>query len=178
MRNICWRYSRPVTVVMLLVLLGLTACASQDQETRTGGGVPSRTASVDARGRYLVVIAGCNDCHTPGFSKSEGTLPESEWLTGDSVGWQGPWGTTYPVNLRLSMQGFSEEAWLKVSRVFRARPPMPWWILHELSESDSRAMYRLIRGLGPKGERAPAALPPNQKPKTPYINFVPQTPAK
>jgi mono/diheme cytochrome c family protein len=176
MRNTCRRYSRPFTAVMVFVLLGLSACASQDQGSRTKGEGLSKTTSQDARGHYLVVIAGCNDCHTPGFSKSEGMLPESEWLTGDSVGWQGPWGTTYAVNLRLFMQSYSEEAWLKVSRIFRARPPMPWWILHQLSESDSRAVYRLIRGLGPKGERAPASLPPHQKPKTPYILFVPQLP--
>jgi len=178
MRNTSRRYSRPFTAVMVFVLLGLTACASQDQETRTGGEGLSKTTSQDARGHYLVVIAGCNDCHTSGFSRSEGALPESEWLTGDPIGYQGPWGTTYAVNLRLFMQGFSEEAWMKVSRVVRTRPPMPWWILRELNESDLRAIYRLIRGLGPKGEMAPASLPPNQKPKTPYILFVPQPPGK
>jgi hypothetical protein len=178
MRDTSRRCSHLFTGFIVFVFLGLTACASQDQETRTRGGVPSRATSRDARGHYLVVIAGCNDCHTPGFSQSEGTMPESEWLTGDSVGWQGAWGTTYAINLRLFMQGFSEEAWVKVSRIVRTQPPMPWWILHELSESDSRAIYRLIRGLGPKGERAPASLPPNQKPKTPYILFVPQPPSK
>ena len=176
MRNTRRRYSRSFTAVMVFVLLGLSACASQNQEAGTRGAGLSKTASQDARGHYLIVIAGCNDCHTPGFSKSEGTLPESEWLTGDPVGWQGPWGTTYAVNLRLFMQAFSEEAWLKVSRIVRARPPMPYWILRELSESDLRAIYRLIRGLGPKGEGTPASLPPNQKPKTPYILFVPQLP--
>ena len=178
MRNTSRRYSRPFTAVMVFVLLGLTACASQDQETRTGGEGLSKTTSQDARGHYLVVIAGCNDCHTSGFSRSEGTLSESEWLTGDPIGYHGPWGTTYAVNLRLFMQSFSEEAWVKVSRIVRTRPPMPWWILRELSEPDLRAIYRLIRGLGPRGEMVPPSLPPNQKPKTPYIHFVPQPPPK
>jgi mono/diheme cytochrome c family protein len=166
------------TVLIVLVLLGLTACASQNQESGSRGGGVSKMASQDARGRYLVVIAGCNDCHTSGFSRSEGTLPESEWLTGDPIGYHGPWGTTYAVNLRLFMQSFSEEAWVKVSRIVRTRPPMPWWILRELSEPDLRAIYRLIRGLGPRGEMVPPSLPPNQKPKTPYIHFVPQPPPK
>src|SRR5262245_16886733 len=52
------------------------------------------------RGRYVVKVAGCNDCHTPGYAQSGGKIPESQWLIGDRLGWQGPWGTTYPVNLR------------------------------------------------------------------------------
>lgn len=38
------------------------------------------------RGRYLVMIAGCNDCHTPGFAQKGEATPETEWLAGDSVG--------------------------------------------------------------------------------------------
>jgi hypothetical protein len=41
------------------------------------------------RGRYLVQIAGCNDCHTPRYPESGGKVAESEWLTGDALGWRG-----------------------------------------------------------------------------------------
>ena len=61
-----------------------------------------------ARGRYLVLVAGCNDCHTAGFGMSGGKIPEAEWLTGDVVGFQGPWGTTYAPNMRLYMKDLSE----------------------------------------------------------------------
>lgn len=53
------------------------------------------------RGRYLAKIGGCNDCHTPGYGLSGGQVPEAQWLVGDQLGWNGPWGTTYPSNLRL-----------------------------------------------------------------------------
>ena len=56
------------------------------------------------RGRYLVKIAGCNDCHTTGYAEAGGKIPEKQWLTGDQLGFRGPWGTTYPINLRLYMQ--------------------------------------------------------------------------
>jgi len=56
------------------------------------------------RGRYLVKIAGCNDCHTAGYAETAGKVPEKQWLTGDQLGWRGPWGTTYAANLRLYMQ--------------------------------------------------------------------------
>ena len=57
------------------------------------------------RGRYLIATSGCNDCHTPGYSESGGTLPAHHWLVGAPLGFQGPWGTTYPTNLRLLVQG-------------------------------------------------------------------------
>ncbi|MDX1487796.1 MAG: hypothetical protein R3268_06320, partial [Acidiferrobacterales bacterium] len=66
---------------------------------------PGLAAEIDPklveRGRYLSVIAGCNDCHTSGYLWSNGDVPEKDWLTGDTLGWRGPWGTTYAVNLRL-----------------------------------------------------------------------------
>ena len=54
------------------------------------------------RGRYVVMIGGCNDCHTAGYAPSGGKVPEKDWLLGDALGWNGPWGsTTYATNLRL-----------------------------------------------------------------------------
>jgi uncharacterized membrane protein len=39
-----------------------------------------------ARRKYLVQIAGCNDCHTPGYATSGGKVEEKLWLTGDQLG--------------------------------------------------------------------------------------------
>lgn len=123
------------------------------------------------RGRYLVRIAGCNDCHTAGYAPSGGKVPESQWLLGDSLGWRGPWGTTYPINLRLYMQGYTEEQWVKTAKTAKARPPMPWFALHHMSEGDLRALYRYVRHLGPAGKPAPAYVPPDKTPSGPYIQF-------
>lgn len=123
------------------------------------------------RGRYLVMIGGCNDCHTAGFAPSGGKVPESQWLEGDRLGWRGPWGTTYPVNLRLYMQDLTEGDWVKKAKTLSARPPMPWWSLHEMSERDLKALYRYVRHLGPAGKPAPAYLPPDQAPPQPYVQF-------
>ena len=126
------------------------------------------------RGEYLVMIAGCNDCHTPGFAESGGSLPRGEWLTGDRVGWRGPWGTTYPTNLRIYMADISEDGWVKKSRLLKTRPPMPWWSLRVLTDEDTRALYRFIKSLGRKGQVAPSHVPANQEPTTPHILFFPQ----
>jgi hypothetical protein len=102
---------------------------------------------------------------------SGGKVPEKQWLTGDALGWRGPWGTTYPVNLRLYMQHLDENAWVAKAKKLTARPPMPFWSLNEMSDSDLRALYRFIKGLGPAGQEAPAYLPPGQEPKGPYVQF-------
>jgi hypothetical protein len=122
-------------------------------------------------GRYIVLISGCNDCHTHNFMSSGGTIPQEEWLTGDTLGWRGPWGTTYPANLRLLLQGMSEDEWLSLAHGLRARPPMPWYTLQSLKDRDLRAMYRFIKALGPKGTAAQAFVPPDQEAKPPYVLF-------
>ena len=125
------------------------------------------------RGKYLVSIAGCNDCHTPGYMEKEGDVQESLWMTGDSFGWRGPWGTTYPPNLRLLVQDMTEDQWVALAKNLRSRPPMPWFNLKQMDEVDIRAIYSYLRYLGPAGVPAPAYLPPDQVPTTPHVNFSP-----
>jgi mono/diheme cytochrome c family protein len=119
----------------------------------------------------VLKIGGCNDCHTPGYGLGGGNVPEAQWLVGDSLGWQGPWGTTYPPNLRLYMQDLSEAQWLAKAKTLSTRPPMPWFNVRAMSEQDLRAVYRYIRHLGPAGAPAPAYVPPRQAAKTPVVLF-------
>lgn len=129
-----------------------------------------------ARGRFILAFGGCNDCHTAGYMAKEGQVPESEWLLGSDVGLQGPWGTTYPTNLRLLLAAMTEDQWLQSARA-RRLPPMPWFNLARLDDADLRAMYRYIRSLGPAGREAPAYVAPGGTVTTPFIVFVPQMPA-
>jgi mono/diheme cytochrome c family protein len=123
------------------------------------------------RGRYVVQIGGCNDCHTAGYAPSGGKVPEAQWLMGDALGWHGPWGTTYPTNLRLYFQSLTEDQWVKKAKTLSARPPMPWFNVRDMSTSDLRAMHRYIRHLGPAGKAAPVYLPPDKTPPQPYVAF-------
>jgi mono/diheme cytochrome c family protein len=123
------------------------------------------------RGRYVVQIGGCNDCHTAGYAPTGGKVPETQWLTGDELGWHGPWGTTYPTNLRLYFQNLTEEQWVKKAKTLSARPPMPWFNVRAMSTTDLRAMYRYIRHLGPAGKPAPDYLPPEKTPPPPVVQF-------
>lgn len=124
-----------------------------------------------SRGRYLIETAGCNDCHTPGYGMKEGKVDEKLWLTGDALGWSGPWGTTYASNLRLLMAGMTQKEWLAHARTMKPRPPMPWFNVRAMTDHDLKAIHAYVRSLGPAGAPAPAPVPPGQKAAGPVVQF-------
>jgi mono/diheme cytochrome c family protein len=153
-------YKKLIGIAMVLILAGVSAGIANMKHPQTV-----------EEGKYLSMIAGCNDCHTPGYLLSEGKTPEKLWLTGDRFGWRGPWGTTYPVNLRIFVASLTENEWVSVAKKLKARPPMPWFDVNEMKEEDLRALYQYIRSLGPGGVPAPAYVPPGKEPDTPYALF-------
>jgi len=136
-------------------------------------------ASDSAAGQYLTVVGGCNDCHTVGWAESNGRTVPSQQLTGNPVGYRGPWGTTYAANLRTVAQRATEDRWVQILKTAdggRGRPPMPWMNTMQMNEQDLRALYRYIHSLGAAGSPTPRAVAPGVAPTTPYINFVPVQP--
>lgn len=155
-----------------LVLLGVLQATCAGAQS-SGGGDP-----LIARGRYLVGAVSCNACHTPGWRASGGAVPQAKWMTGTNVGYRGPWGTVYPINVRLWFAQIDEKHWLFACRTRDGKPPMPWEAMRGLSERDRRAIYRFVRSLGPAGRPAPADLPPWKTPTTPVIDVaLPHRPA-
>jgi mono/diheme cytochrome c family protein len=108
----------PLAVLIAAGALAVLADAAQAQ-------TPVDPASTKlARGKYLVTIAGCNDCHTPWKPGPNGaepdmsrmlsghpegmamppapTLPTGPWLVsaaGTNTAWSGPWGVSFTANL-------------------------------------------------------------------------------
>jgi len=123
------------------------------------------------RGRYLVEIGGCNDCHTAGYAASGADVPESQWLLGDALGWNGPWGTTYAPNLRLQLASMDKADFRHYARTLRTRPPMPYWALNAMRDDDLDALLAYIQSLGPAGAPAPAALAPGIAPGGAVVRF-------
>lgn len=163
---------------------GTTAASTTPEpshsNTMSMPGTPMVHAGSDsAAGQYLTIVGGCNDCHTVGWAESNGRTPPAQQLTGSPVGYRGPWGTTYPANLRTVAQRASEDRWVQILTTAdggRGRPPMPWMNTAQMNQQDLRAIYRYIHSLGPAGNPAPRAVPPGTMPTTPYINFVPVQP--
>ena len=127
------------------------------------------------KGERVAIIGGCHDCHTAGYAETNGTIDPAVALKGNPVGYQGPWGTTYAVNLRLVAAKYSEDDFVKYLSTFQTRPPMPWFNVHVLEESEVRSLHQYIVSLGEPGDPAPAFVPPGEKPKSPYIVFAPPT---
>jgi mono/diheme cytochrome c family protein len=140
-------------------------CAAEAAEPE-----PAQLPAEVIRGKYLVQVAGCNDCHTPGYLETAGDVEESNWLTGSALGWRGPWGTTYAPNLRLSTKDMTVEQFVARARS-PLRPPMPWFNLRDMRDGDVKAIFAYLKHLGPAGEPAPAYLPPDQVPKGPFVTF-------
>jgi mono/diheme cytochrome c family protein len=137
---------------------------------------PAGTPSVE-HGRYIISTAGCNDCHTAGYAETMGQVPETEWLKGDMLGWRGPWGTTYPANLRLSLATKTEDQWVAFAHSLQSRPPMPSFSLNRMTEEDLRSIYLFVRQLQPLGDPAPAWVPPDVVPNPPFVQFPMPPPA-
>ena len=165
---------------MALALIALSACQQAPQANATAAPVassaPATSAQTDAdllaQGEYMVRMGGCNDCHTPGYDQAAGDIPKEQWLLGSPLGWHGPWGTTYPANLRLKVAEMDEAGWLKYTSELHTRPPMPDFNLRVMKENDRRAIYRFIRSLGSGGLPAPDYMPPGSIPQPPYVDFV------
>ncbi|MCL4814245.1 MAG: c-type cytochrome [Vicinamibacteraceae bacterium] len=112
-------------------------------------------ADVVARGEYLVLVGGCNDCHTPFKMGPKGPEPDIDrllsghpealvmppapegdaWLwhgSGTNTAFAGPWGVSYAINLTPDDTGlgpWTEEVFLAAMKTQRhmgvGRPILP-----------------------------------------------------
>ena len=116
--------SKSSSIVASAASLAFAAfAASAGPVLAAGAPVPGQPDKV-ARGKYLVTIAGCNDCHTPWKPGPGGAapdmsrmlsghpetlamppapqLPPGPWLVtaaGTNTAWAGPWGVSFTANL-------------------------------------------------------------------------------
>ncbi len=181
----CRSFNRFIPLILCAAAAGTglyfsNATTAQQPPTQPASTQPSVQAPDPiAAGKYLVQIGGCNDCHTPGFMETGGAnIPDENLLTGLTVGFRGPWGTTYGSNLRIFAKQFVEDDFVKVLRARTSRPPMPWGSLHAMSDADLRAVFKYLASLKPAGKPAPAYVPPGVEPKTPYFVLDPTVTAK
>ena len=104
--------------------LGILLAQGPSVAAEHKAGVSSRT--MIERGRYLVTLGGCNDCHSPKKMTPNGPVPDDALLlsghpadnkipeipqniigpdkwggifSNDLTAWAGPWGTSYASNL-------------------------------------------------------------------------------
>ena len=157
-------------LISAVLVMGLGYPAMRAQAPKQSG--RAADAQQIERGQYVVEIGGCNDCHTAGYAEAGGKAAEADRLKGGTLGFGGPWGTTYATNLRLSIGKMTEDQWLKYGKSLMTRPPMPWFNVRAMTDADLRAIYQYMKSMpGDAGIAAPAYVPPDKQPKQPYIQW-------
>jgi mono/diheme cytochrome c family protein len=148
---------------------------------------PSGNAQVE-RGRYLVGITGCHDCHSP---KVKGMTPDlNRALSGrpsttplptatkeevhaslDLTAWTGPWGYSVASNLTPDPTTgigtrYNEANFLATMRTGKKpngtpiMPPMPSEVYQNMTDEDLRAIFAYLRTVKPIRNAVFAGLTP------------------
>ncbi|MEI8135609.1 MAG: diheme cytochrome c-553 [bacterium] len=123
-----WRSSLAVTAVFSIIFaVAIISCNKKSDSVKTELGKDSANKSgamaSAERGKYLVTIVGCNDCHTPWTMGEHGPGPDmarmlsghpaemklppppkpmGPWMVSAAAtqtAWAGPWGVSYTANL-------------------------------------------------------------------------------
>jgi mono/diheme cytochrome c family protein len=156
------------------VTLALIAAASADGQTRPNN---PRATRVE-RGRYLVTIAACHDCHSPKVDaqmtpdaaralsgRPITTLPPVQATTEiraslDLTAWAGPWGNSYAANLTPDGETglgrrYTEASFVETIRTGKKpegemlAPPMPWNVYRNMTDEDLKSIYAYLKTLKP-----------------------------
>lgn len=167
-----------IAVAALLVAAAASATIALTGTSARGAG--THEARVE-RGRYLTLMGGCNDCHTPGTFY--GVPDYDRTLSGSELGWVGPWGVTFPRNLTPDREtGLG--AWTEQDIVNALRtgmrpdgsvilPPMPWPMYATMTDDDAFAIAAYLKSLEPVKHRAPDRLAPGVAFDGPAMRFPP-----
>lgn len=134
-------HARTPTVLLLPVLLAAACSSSPGTPEKTqGDGISAAPAEAELveRGKYLVEIMGCHDCHSPKLMGPEGPYPDPDRLLSgfrsdgqlppvpETPGWAlfnmdltasvGPWGINHAANITSDDTGigtWTEEQFAK-----------------------------------------------------------------
>jgi mono/diheme cytochrome c family protein len=117
-----------------------------------------------SRGKYLVSIAPCADCHTP-LDKGQ---PNAALPFAGGSPLYGPWGKVASANLTPDPSGipyYDEALFVSTMRTgyVKARKLsqiMPWHMFRHLTDDDLKAMFAYLRTLPPVKHRVDNAEPP------------------
>ena len=174
------------TFAGIVALAGLAACGDQDGHDRgdrnaaSGHVTVASAADPVARGRYLITVMGCVDCHNTG---SFGPNPQQGHLEGGTIGFEMPgMGVFYPPNLtphpEAGIGRWTEDQIIAALRTGRRpdgrelAPIMPWPNYRILEDADARAIATYLKSLPPSDHRVPGPSTTGNAPQ-PYLTVHP-----
>jgi mono/diheme cytochrome c family protein len=128
-----------------------------------------------ARGKYLVELAGCTDCHTPGYFL--GKPDPVRFLAGSDVGFRVPGvGTVVAPNLTPDKEtGLGNWTTAQIIMAIRGgvtpdnrvlSPVMPWGHYANLTTSDVSSIAAYLKTLPPVNNKVPGPFVATQEPTT------------
>ena len=140
-----------------------------------------------ARGRYLVNLGGCLDCHTAGYFFGKPDM--TRYLGGSDVGFEiKGLGVFVGPNLTPDKEtGLGEWTSGQIVQALKTgkrpdgrelAPIMPWRAFAKLSEADAAAIAAFLKSLPPVHRKVPGPFGPNDKPTVFVMKIVPPDAAK
>lgn len=135
-----------------------------------------------ARGKYLVSLGGCNDCHTPG--NFLGKRDTTRVLAGSEVGFEIPGlGVFHGPNLtpdkETGLGNWTEEQ-IATAITTGVRPDgrelapiMPWRDFAHLTKADALAVAAFLKTLPPVQNKVPGPFGPSEKPTSFVMKIIP-----
>lgn len=119
----------------------------------------------EKRGKYLVTIAACADCHTPQDDKGQ-PLPGMDFAGGFIL--DGPWGRVASANLTPDPSGIPYYDLSLFTQVFRTgyikaraiNQIMPWHEFRGMTDEDIAAIFSYIKTLKPVVHHVDNTEPP------------------
>jgi mono/diheme cytochrome c family protein len=149
------------------------------------GALSGRAYAIDwqaARGKYLLSIIPCTDCHTPGTFLGKPDM--SRYLGGSEVGFEVPGlGVFYGSNLTpdkdTGLGNWTKEqiaASIRTGKRPDGRmlaPPMPVATFKNLTQADAMAIAAYLKSLPPIKNKVPGPFGPTQKPTSFVYQVLP-----
>ena len=148
------------------------------------GGTSAALADEDqvARGKYLVIIGGCNDCHTPGALLGKPDF--SRALSGSEVGFAIPGlgvfaGRNLTPDKETGLGAWTDDQIISAMTAGirpdgrRLAPIMPWQALSHLSSDDAHAIVAYLKSLPAVKNSVPGPFGPKDIPSTLVFVIVP-----
>ena len=134
------------------------------------------------RGKYLVTLGSCTDCHTPGYFFGKPDM--GRFLGGSEVGFEIPGlGVFHGPNLTPDRdtglgKWSTEEIDTAITKGRRPdgrelAPIMPWHAFATLTSKDSHAIAVFLKSLQPVKNKVPGPFGPNEKPTSFVMKIVP-----
>ena len=135
-----------------------------------------------ARGKYLVTLGGCSDCHTPGYFLGKPDL--SRMLGGSDVGFTVPGlgafvGRNLTPDKETGLGNWTDDQIISAMTAGvrpdgrRLAPIMPWQALSHLTSDDAHAIVAYLRSLPPVKNAVPGPFGPKETPTTLVFVIVP-----